>query len=235
MRYVAIGDIHGYLDKLNDLIVKLETFPNVDFERDIFVFLGDYIDGGPDSADVVECLRWLQASFPHWVFLKGNHEDLMLDVLLRDNMTYGDDRVWLMQGGKATYDSYLKYMLYRDEVQKALVTPKDAVFPAHATWLNNLPTIYSTENYHFVHAGLWPDRDVEKTSAYDRMWLRGAFINSDFDWGKRVIFGHTYQKSPLILPNKIGIDTMHHGAGKITAAILDDRHPRDVQFVYSKE
>lgn len=231
---VAIGDIHGYKDKLDDLMEKLDKHPNINFAKDVFVFLGDYIDGGSQSCQVVDVLMDYSEQYPQWQFLQGNHESLMLDALVDDNRIYGDDLTWLGQGGFATYESYLA-LHNLDSFQLALVTPKDVVSTTHLDWLDSLPTLVESESFYFVHGGLWPCQDVYKTPVLERMWLRGAFIQSDYDWGKRVIFGHTPQREPLVMKNKIGIDTQSYGKGYLTALLLDDDNPTYFEFVKSFE
>jgi serine/threonine protein phosphatase 1 len=107
----------------------------------------------------------------------------------------------------------------------------------HLQWMKNLKTIHETEHFVFVHAGLVPGIAPEHTRLWERLWIRRMFIDSDYNWGKRVIFGHTVMKDgrPHVEFNKIGIDTMHHGQGRITAVILDEKRPGWYDIIQSKE
>ncbi|MBW2368198.1 MAG: serine/threonine protein phosphatase [Deltaproteobacteria bacterium] len=185
----AIGDIHGCYEKLRALMEKIDICP----QRDTLIFLGDYIDRGPQSYEVVDYLITLKHQFKNLVFLKGNHEIMLLDYL------NGVGRmVFLLNGGKETLDSYYKYLPDRNR----FVFPKE-----HLDFMNSLVLCHQTEDYIFVHAGLRPGIAVDDQVAADVLWIRDTFIRTDEDFGKRVIFGHTRFQQPLISPNKIGIDT----------------------------
>jgi serine/threonine protein phosphatase 1 len=185
----AIGDIHGCYDRLKALMEKIP----IDFSRDTLLFIGDYIDRGPQSAEVVDYLIQLKKRVKEVIFLKGNHED-MLDKFLN-----GDDRfTYLLNGGQQTLDSYLKKP----------VQPKSfPIPPDHVEFFKSLRLYYETEEFIFVHAGLRPRTSLETQSTEDLLWIRDNFISTKYDFGKRVIFGHTPLKKPLVEPNKIGIDT----------------------------
>lgn len=231
---VAVGDIHGYYDKFVDLMARL-IGKGWYYDEHQYIFLGDYIDGGPKSKTVIENLRCFQQLHPNWVFLLGNHEHMMLDAVLYDNEHYGNPFVWYNQGGRATAESYAGQKLdpyYFKPVRELMLREAEG----DMEWIQSLPTIYETSSFYFVHAGLQPGRAAPETSDFDRLWLRGKFIDSPYDWGKRVVFGHTPRlDGPLLLTNKIGLDTMHHGRGRITAAILDDETGEVVEFVQSYE
>ncbi len=185
----AIGDIHGCYDRLKALVEKIP----IDFSRDTLLFIGDYIDRGPHSAEVVDYLIQLKKRVKEVIFLKGNHED-MLDKFLN-----GDDRfTYLLNGGQQTLDSYLK---------KNVQPQSFPIPPDHIEFFKSLRLYYETEEYIFVHAGLRPRTPLETQSAEDMLWIRDNFISTKYDFGKRVIFGHTPLKKPLVEPNKIGIDT----------------------------
>ncbi|NVM56762.1 MAG: serine/threonine protein phosphatase [Desulfobacterales bacterium] len=188
-RIFAVGDIHGCLDKL----VSLMDIIDIDLKKDTFVFIGDYIDRGPRSKEVVDYLIDLGRREPGVVFLKGNHE-LMLQHYLN-----GTDRVnFLFNGGQATLESYLK---------SGYQTQANPIPARHLDFFNNLRLYYETDKYIFVHAGLKESISLDEQDEWDLLWIREEFILSDFDFGKRVIFGHTPFSVPLIHDNKIGIDT----------------------------
>lgn len=223
----AISDIHGCYDELMALYNQLPIDP----EKDQMVFLGDYIDRGPNSKAVVQQLIDWKAKYPHWQVLQGNHEDLMLDALLYQSRKYLSFDLWYNQGGKETFLSYVPENLTRYE--KAIIQVKDVIPEEHLTWLAALPLYYQTDDYFFVHGGVMPGIKPEDTDPYDMLWIRYQFIDSDYDWGKKIIYGHTPDDhtgsfKPNVMENKIGIDTAacRPLGGKLTALQL----PEEVFF-----
>jgi serine/threonine protein phosphatase 1 len=201
----AIGDIHGCFDKLYTLMALLE----VDKNRDSLIFLGDYIDRGPQSLDVVEYLIHLSLNGYHTVFLKGNHEAMLLDYL-----SGKDQNIFLLSGGSNTLDSYGQHI---DRLHN-LIMP-----PSHQEFLQSLHLFYETDSYIFVHAGLVPRVPLNQQQEKDLLWIRDAFIHSTYDFGKIVIFGHTPFKEPFVTKNKIGIDTGAFYGNRLTCIELPSR------------
>ena len=185
----AVGDIHGCYEKLRKLMDKLP----IDMQRDQLLFIGDYVDRGPSSINVLDYLIDLKKRSPGIIFLKGNHEDMLQKYL------DGSDRfTYLLNSGQQTLDAYLNN-------RKA---SEDYPVPAeHLEFLKALRLYHQTEEYIFVHAGLRDGIPLESQKEADMLWIRDEFIYSDYDFGKRVIFGHTPFKEPLVQVNKIGIDT----------------------------
>lgn len=200
----AIGDIHGCLDKLQALMEKVD----IDADRDTLVFTGDYIDRGPNSFEVVEYLINLQNRFRKIIFLKGNHEDLFEKYL---SGTLPNNIVYFQDGGRQTMESYLK---------KNLKNSTCPIPHKHLDFFKSLLYSYQTDDYIFVHAGLRDHVPFDLQDPDDLLWMRGSFIKSDYDFGKRVIFGHTPFRKPLVLPNKIGIDTGAVYGNKLTCIEL---------------
>lgn len=201
-RIFAVGDIHGCLDKL----VSLMDIIDVDLKKETLVFMGDYIDRGPHSKEVVDYLIDLARGGNRVVFLKGNHE------LMFQNYLSGKDKLsFLYNGGEATLGSYMK---------GAGLNEADLIPPEHLEFFDNLRLYYETENYIFVHGGLKANIPLEHQDEWDMLWIRDEFIYSDFDFGKLVIFGHTPFREPLILDNKIGIDTGAVYGNKLTCVEL---------------
>ncbi len=185
----AIGDIHGSFDRLQELMQKIP----IDFTEDTLVFIGDYIDRGPGSVEVVNYLIGLKKRVPEIIFLKGNHEDMLEKYL------DGTDRfTYLLNGGQNTLDSYLS---------KTNSSNSFPIPPDHMEFFKSLRLYYETEDYIFVHAGLRPKVPLESQEAEDLLWIRDKFIYSRYNFGKPVVFGHTPLEKPLVEPNKIGIDT----------------------------
>ena len=200
----AIGDIHGCADKLKALMKEIP----VDYANDTLVFIGDYIDRGPDSFEVVDYLVDLKKEHPDIVFLKGNHEDMLQKYL------EGTDRfTYLFNGGQKTLDSYLN----RTNKSEFSPIPSD-----HLEFYQSLVLHYETEDYLFVHAGLREKIPLKKQNPQELLWIREDFIDSKFDFGKRVIFGHTPFAEPLLLSNKIGIDTGAVYGNRLTCVQLPE-------------
>ncbi|MGD8512880.1 MAG: metallophosphoesterase family protein [Deltaproteobacteria bacterium] len=201
-RMFAVGDIHGCLDKL----VSLMDIIDVDLKKETLVFMGDYIDRGPHAKEVVDYLIDVARGGNRVIFLKGNHE------LMLQNYLSGEDKLsFLYNGGEATLRSYMK----AGGLNEANLIP-----PEHLEFFDNLRLYYETENYIFVHGGLKANIPLEHQDEWDMLWLRDEFIYSDFDFGKLVIFGHTPFREPLILDNKIGIDTGAVYGNKLTCVEL---------------
>jgi serine/threonine protein phosphatase 1 len=200
----AIGDIHGSFDKLQDLMQKIP----IDFATDTLVFIGDYIDRGPGSVEVVDYLLDLKKRVPEIIFLKGNHEDMLEKYL------DGTDRfTYLLNGGQNTLDSYLSK------------TDRTGSFPIpteHMEFFRSLRLYYETEAYIFVHAGLRPKVPLASQESEDLLWIRDKFIYSKYNFGKPVVFGHTPLEKPLVERNKIGIDTGAVYGNALTCVQLPD-------------
>lgn len=183
-RLLAVGDIHGCLRQLKNLMEKVH--PAVD---DRIVFLGDYIDRGPDSRGVIDYLLDFGERFPSAVFLKGNHEEMFLDFIAgRNQMLY------LMNGGEATLENYRE----GDKLR----------FPrSHIDFLTGLQKCYETDRFIFVHAGLRPGIPLNAQQEKDLLWIREEFTHSDYNWGKAIVFGHTPRLDVSFSPSRIAIDT----------------------------
>ncbi|HWP59472.1 MAG TPA: metallophosphoesterase family protein [Candidatus Acidoferrales bacterium] len=196
MKCYVIGDIHGCADELKWMVESLPLAPN-----DRIVFLGDYIDRGPDSKAVVAYLLSLkeQAS-QEVIFLKGNHEDMFLSYLgFRGN--YGD--MFLYNGGEATLASY-GLSSRRDSPEKIM-----AVFPDdHLEFFRRLRPYHVTGDFLCVHAGINPLKPLAEQTEEELFWIRDAFILRPHPLPYTVLFGHTPHREVLCdLPYKIGLDT----------------------------
>jgi serine/threonine protein phosphatase 1 len=240
---IAISDIHAHYNQLIELMNILFNEHKVDFEKDILVFLGDYIDGGPDAKKVINWLIEHKKKYPHWQILYGNHEDLMLDALSVKHPVYGDYYLWWNQGGRATTDSYVREEKL-SAYDRSLVNPIHVIPKEHLEFLAGLPTYYEDEKYFYVHGGVHAYHTIEwakkNMTRYDMIWERD-FITSNFKWEKKIIFGHTIQYTrneatrlqPFIMDNKIGIDTFMHNIGRLTAIILPEE--TIVQTAYTED
>jgi serine/threonine protein phosphatase 1 len=203
-KFFAVGDIHGNLSRIEELIRKIE--PAFNPESDTLVFLGDYIDRGPDSKGVVDFILRLRGEFPRVVCLKGNHEAMLLDWVINGE----NYDLYLYNGGGATIKSY----------------SQDGAFklpPEHLAFFTSLLLYYETEEYIFVHAGLKAGIPLTEQDPHDLIWIREEFILSPQDFGKTVVFGHTPLERVYLTPNKIGIDTGAVYGGKLTCLELPAR------------
>ncbi len=200
----VIGDIHGCYDRLCALMDKI----NIDFDSESLVFLGDYIDRGPNSYEVVEYMIDLKKQSPDIVFLKGNHEEMLEKYLS------GVDRyTYLINGGQQTLESYLSHLNPTDN---------SPIPDKHLEFFKSLVLYHETDSYIFVHAGLRKNVPLEMQKPEDLLWIRRNFIQTKYDFGKQVVFGHTPLPEPLLQPNKIGIDTGAVYGNKLTCVRLPD-------------
>jgi serine/threonine protein phosphatase 1 len=213
-RIYAIGDIHGCLNHLMNLLELV----NPDLNRHKLVFIGDYLDRGPDSAKVVDFIINLKKKYnpANIICLMGNHERMFLDFL------QGTEEIFfLLNGGTSTAVSY--WGKHWESQQRFLPI-------GHNDFFRTLLPFYETEDYIFVHGGLRPGLPLAAQQEKDLLWIRQEFILSEFDFGRRVIFGHTPVRTPLVLPNKIGIDTGAVYGNKLTCIQL----PQEKFFSVSK-
>jgi serine/threonine protein phosphatase 1 len=203
-RIFAVGDIHGCFGKLTALMEKIDIV----WSRDKLIFLGDYIDRGPDSYEVVEYLISLKKQHANIVFLKGNHEEMFMNYLT------GNNRLgYLFDGGQQTLDSYISHK----KREPGFPVPEE-----HLDFFRSLVLFHETDHYVFVHAGLKKGVPVEKQDTEELLWIRDPFVRSKADFGKRVVFGHTVFLEPLVEPNKIGIDTGAVFSNRLTCVRLPD-------------
>jgi len=203
----AIGDIHGSLQKFCALMRLCER--HADGRPATFIFLGDYIDRGPDSRGVIEALIDLQSRRPDRVIaLKGNHEAVAVEVV--DGET--DPEAWLREGGTATLQSY--------HVDDARDLP-----PAHVAWLRALPLCYDDGERFFVHAGIDPDKPLGAQSDHDLIWIREPFLSDARDHGRLIVHGHTPQRDglPDFRGNRLNLDTGAVFGRALTAAAFGNR------------
>ncbi|GLI35231.1 metallophosphoesterase family protein [Desulforhabdus amnigena] len=197
-RTLAIGDIHGMIEKLEELLEKIRITKD-----DTIILLGDYIDRGARSRSVIEKIMELQASGYDLVPLKGNHEEMLLKALAHRNSF--EEAFWLENGGRATLASY------------GMGIPKK-----HIDFIKNLPLYHETASHFFVHAGVLPGFPPSESDEEVMLWIRGEFVHSSYDWGKKIVFGHTPFAAPALSHNKIGIDTGCVYGGKLTCLILPE-------------
>jgi serine/threonine protein phosphatase 1 len=211
----AIGDIHGCLDKLRNLLLRCEK--HAAGRPPTFVFVGDYIDRGAQSCGVIDCLIDLKAQHGERVVaLLGNHEAMALAAI--DGS--GPARLWLAQGGLATLESYR-------------VTEPRALPRAHVDWLRALPLSHDDGRRFFVHAGVNPGMPLEAQDHYDLLWIREPFLSHRGDYGRLIVHGHTPlpNGAPDLRGNRLNLDTGAVFGGPLTAAVFDDARTEPIEFL----
>jgi serine/threonine protein phosphatase 1 len=240
----AVADIHGRLDLLlamESLIARdiADTQPSCAVA--VVCYLGDYIDRGLQSAQVIDHLststsmstsasaasgRTGTNGSPARVFLKGNHEDRML-AFLSDPEANGPG--WLDYGGREALASYglgvsmndeadtdaADWLRLRDELNRK-------VPPAHLQFLHALRLAFVWRDYIFVHAGLNPARPLDAQDAHDLMWIREPFLKSSHLWSHRIVHGHVVVSEPQFHANRIAIDTGASRTGRLTALVVSE-------------
>jgi serine/threonine protein phosphatase 1 len=211
----AVGDIHGRADLLQNVFAAIDhhiarTAPH----RALQVYLGDYIDRGPQSRQAIDLL--IERSRHHEsIFLKGNHEAFMFDVLRDASLL----EAWKEYGGYQTLMSYgLRPSLKPDrKEQDALVEALRHAMPEHhRRFFSHLKSSFSCGDFFFAHAGVRPGVPLREQREEDLLWIREDFLHSEQDFGKFVVHGHTPVPKPEIRPNRINIDTGAFATGILT-------------------
>lgn len=227
----AIGDIHGRLDLLKPLVEAIMADAAAsDADRKVVIFLGDYVDRGPDSRGVIQYLAALPKDAGiEWRFLKGNHEEAMLDFL--EDPTTGP--TWCEYGGDTTIASYglrLPQMKHKPEPWKHLAADLDhKLTPGELEFLQGLELSLSIGDYFFAHAGARPGIPLEQQSTRDLMWIRNSFLDSEVEFEKVVVHGHTPAREVHMCKRRIGVDTKAYESGVLTALELAGAARRTLQ------
>jgi serine/threonine protein phosphatase 1 len=221
-RVYAIGDIHGCIAPLRQLHQLIrEHAANQPVARNVVVYLGDYVDRGPDSRAVIDLLRDGPLPAFERIFLKGNHEASLLQFL--EDEEHGPQ--WFAYGGDATLYSYGVSAprsstdlagLHRAQSEFAQKLP-----PEHRDFFARLQLTHIEDDYLFVHAGLRPGVAIENQNADDLLWIRDEFLRSNAEFGKIVVHGHSISEEPTIRHNRIGIDTGAFAGGPLTCLVLE--------------
>ena len=228
-RVYCIGDVHGRLDLLEELqAMILEDSAGFDGSK-VIVYLGDYIDRGAQSKQVLDLLIEQPLADFESVHLLGNHEHAMLDFLRNPE---GIGAAWLGFGGQVTCLSYgvgpnrimmnADLELLREELSEKL--PQ-----SHLDFMNSMPLTHIEGSYYFVHAGIRPDESIEDQQAGDLLWIREEFTRSRRRHKYIIVHGHTISMEVESLPNRIGIDTGAYQTGLLTALVLEGSEQRLLQ------
>ncbi|NOJ43696.1 metallophosphoesterase family protein [Bradyrhizobium australiense] len=221
LRIYAIGDIHGRLDLLDELLARIETDIGVrPAMRSLYVFLGDYIDRGPSSRETIDRLIELGEK-SECVFLKGNHE-LIAIKCLSDRSRFDQ---WMRLGGVETLNSY-KIAAQGVRNGKRIVELQTAFHQAlpqaHFRFLRDLQTSFMLGDFFFAHAGVNPNVDLTSQKESDLLWIREEFLSSKIDFGKIVVHGHTPVYEVDVSSNRVNIDTGAFATGRLTCLVIEE-------------
>lgn len=221
VRIYAFGDIHGRADLLKDMLGVIDAdVARNPVDRPIEVFLGDYVDRGPFSSQTLDLLVE-RSQTRETVFLKGNHEAYFLEVL-RNSSNFD---AWRQFGGLQTLMSYgiRPSINPTTEEQIELIATLNNLIPqSHLNFLNGLKRSFTCGDFFFVHAGVRPGIPLVEQQEADLLWIRNEFLQSDENFGKYIVHGHTPVREPDIRPNRINIDTGAYATGNLTLLSIQD-------------
>ena len=220
-RAYVVGDIHGRLDLLELLLETIHSeLAERPAEQTLLVFVGDLIDRGPNSAQVVERLRTYRRESVRPIFLLGNHEEVLLRILDGETALIES---WLRFGGAQCLKSYgvdpgaLTAMTDARRLQAA----RSAIPAEHVEFLKGFADTFRFGDYLFVHAGIRPGVELEEQRQSDLRWIREPFLRDETDHGFVVVHGHTISQEVEERPNRIGIDTGAYATGVLTALAIE--------------
>ena len=214
----AIGDIHGCHRALLHLLDLIGDHAKGQACR--LIFIGDYIDRGPDSRSVIETVRAVEQRNPGGVIcLMGNHEDLLLEAI-----DSGDPSPWLGNGGAATLLSY--------GIRDPARIPADDI-----AWLRSLSLSFDDGKRLFVHAGIDPGYPLDRQPRHALLWIRERFLSTPTHHGRLIVHGHTPRQDarPEVRHNRVNIDTACVYGGVLTAAVFTDEQVAPTGFLSARE
>ncbi|HEY8591372.1 MAG TPA: metallophosphoesterase [Sphingomicrobium sp.] len=220
-RAYDVGDIHGRLDLLDQLLDKIHAdLTRRPARKVLLVFVGDLIDRGPASAQVVERLRTYSHPGVQTMFLLGNHEEVLLRVIQGEADLIAK---WCTFGGTECLKSYgvdTSKLAAMDD-QEALGAIRKAIPKSHVEFLEDCHDSCRFGDYLFVHAGIRPGVEIDQQKQSDLRWIREPFLFDETDHGFVVVHGHTIRPDVEVLPNRIGIDTGAYRSGVLTALAIE--------------
>jgi serine/threonine protein phosphatase 1 len=220
-RAYAVGDVHGRLDLLDQLLAKIEhDLKDRPARKVLLIFVGDLIDRGPNSAQVVERLRTYNHPNVRTLFILGNHEEVLLRILAGDAELITK---WRWFGGTECLNSYGvdTVKLAAMSVDDALEVIRAAIPKKHVEFLESFDDSCRFGDYLFVHAGIRPGVEIDQQKQSDLRWIREAFLFDETDHGFVVVHGHTIRPEVEVRTNRIGIDTGAYQSGILTALAIE--------------
>ena len=220
-RAYAVGDIHGRVDLLEHLLAKIHAdLQQRPARKTLLVFVGDLIDRGPSSAQVIERLRCYHRDGVRTVFLLGNHEEVMLRALAGDSTVVAS---WLQFGGLQCLQSYgvTRARLRGRSGEEVIEIVRKVVPREHIEFLESFADSCRFGDYLFVHAGIRPGIEIDQQDQSDLRWIREPFLFDETDHGFVVVHGHTITDEVDERSNRIGIDTGAYRSGVLTALAID--------------
>lgn len=220
-RIYAIGDIHGRADLFAALLSAISRDgrsrrPCVTR----IVLLGDLIDRGPQSRELLELVRRLEEKFGGLVIVRGNHEEMLVKAA---GGSARAQRAWLRNGGNATLLSFGldKHALVDLDPTERAARICAAIGQRTIDWITALPTQFISGDYYFCHAGVRPGVALGQQSSRDLLWIGEEFLRSKRDHGAVIVHGHSEGARPESLPNRINVDTGAYRTGRLTAVGLE--------------
>ncbi len=227
-RVYCIGDIHGRADLLQELHEQILT-DAADYSGDkSIVYLGDYIDRGEQSKQVIDLLLTNPLTGFKTVYLQGNHEQVMLSFIEFPEASAS----WLSFGGREAVNSYgipLAHIPGMNEVTELARQLDNKLPDTHRDFLQNCQACWRCGSYYFVHAGIEPGVALDQQELQDQLWIRDEFLRSNKDHGAIIVHGHSICDEPEVLPNRIGIDTGAFRTGILTCLVLEGAQHRFLQ------
>ncbi len=219
-RVYAVGDVHGRADLLSAIFARIDADLHArPIAESVQVFLGDYIDRGPHSREVLDLL--IARRRQHVVLcLKGNHETYAEQFLTTPSVLSD----WRPVGGVSTLLSYGITPLAKDtpqEQQRVAEAFRQALPDSHRNFMQGLALSFTCGDFFFAHAGVRPGIPLRQQSRDDLLWIREEFLLHEDDFGKIVVHGHTPAREPEVRPNRINIDTGAYATGRLTCLILE--------------
>jgi serine/threonine protein phosphatase 1 len=233
MNIFVIGDVHGCLNELTSLHKKILTHEKFNVKNDLLIYLGDYIDRGKNSKDVINQILKLKEKEIKTINLMGNHEEFMINFLFKK---HNNIEQWLNYGVDQTFKSYDVEVVefikdgFNDEVIDKLRTDLlSKMNDRHVTFYKELETSFSTEKYLFVHAGINPKKKIAEQTKRDFLWSRSSeFFHKDFKAEKIIVHGHTPVEKVVNDSYRINIDSGCYFSGRLTSVLLNDNDDKRI-------
>ena len=229
MNIYAIGDIHGCLNELTSLHKKILTNDKFKVKEDLLIYLGDYIDRGLKSKQVIDQIIKIKNEKIKTIHLMGNHEEFMVNFLFNKS---NNIKNWLKFGVDQTFKSYgIEIVEFIKDGFEDIIIDKlrdillEKMSSEHIDFFKSLKTSFSSEKYLFVHAGIDPNKKLTEQTKEDYLWSRSdIFFDKDFKAEKIIVHGHTPEENIVNYPFRINIDTGCFFSGKLSCVCLNDKN-----------